>query len=306
MLILRIHDDCDVRLNVTGCFVAGKDEEDLGWKPLIPQSAFIPTMHESMVIYHDFWERRDDKANLNQEFDSDIVRAEKRKELKDELRVEVDESMRKEVDYLKLSIDGQKPKKKKKKKKGKKKGKKGKKKKEKDLTPNRTLESIFEELAMNNILQSYPQVQMKDYWGSVRFIGEQLREANYDFDKPLMPQAEEIRNALVHYCVLPTVSITVREKVPPVKSLLLAGPAHNGKHMLADAVCTALGATKFLLDLNYIKSMYKGKAGITMLLHLIRKLGRIFQPSVIVIDHAEYLFSKKAPKTFKSEYKGTL
>lgn len=100
-------------------------------------------MNESMVMFHDFWELRDDKNNLHQEFDMDIVKAEKRKELKEELRVDVDVSMRKELDYLKLAIDGQKPKKERKTKGTRKKNdKKGH--NEKDLTPNRTVESIFE------------------------------------------------------------------------------------------------------------------------------------------------------------------
>ena len=41
---------------------------------------------------------------------------------------------------------------------GKKGSKKGKKKKDKDLTPDRTTESLFEELVMNNVIKPYPQV----------------------------------------------------------------------------------------------------------------------------------------------------
>lgn len=136
------------------------------------------------------------------------------------------------------------------------------------------------------------------------FTGEQLRNANYDFDQPLMPQAEEIRNILRHYCVLATASAEVREKTPPIKSLLLAGPPHNGKHLLADCVCTALGACRFNLSLNFIKPIYRGKAGIVMMIHLIFKMARMFQPSVVVVENADFLVSKKAPKPFKAEYRG--
>lgn len=127
-------------------------------------------MTESMIVFHDFWERRDERSNLNQDFDVDIVKVQKREEIKNELRTDVDKNMRTELEYLKLAIDGQKPKKKKK---GKKKGKKGKKeKKEKDLTPNRTPESIVEELGMNGIMAAYPKRHFKDYWGSARIIGK--------------------------------------------------------------------------------------------------------------------------------------
>ena len=46
----------------------------------------------------------------------------------------------------------------KKRKKGKKGQKKGKKKKDKDLTPDRTTESLFEELVVNGIIKCYPKV----------------------------------------------------------------------------------------------------------------------------------------------------
>ena len=53
----------------------------------------------------------------------------------------------------------------KKRKKGKKGSKKGKKKKDKDLTPDRTTESLFEELVMNNVIKQYPKVNLKEYLG---------------------------------------------------------------------------------------------------------------------------------------------
>ena len=49
----------------------------------------------------------------------------------------------------------------KKKKKGKKGSKKGKKKKDKDLTPDRTTESLFEELVMNNVIKPYTKVRSR-------------------------------------------------------------------------------------------------------------------------------------------------
>jgi hypothetical protein len=47
----------------------------------------------------------------------------------------------------------------KKRKKGKKGSKKGKKKKDKDLTPDRTTESLFEEMILNGIIKQYPKVR---------------------------------------------------------------------------------------------------------------------------------------------------
>ena len=57
----------------------------------------------------------------------------------------------------------------KKRKKGKKGSKKGKKKKDKDLTPDRTTESLFEELVMNNVIKPYPQVKLNSFILKVEF-----------------------------------------------------------------------------------------------------------------------------------------
>jgi len=48
---------------------------------------------------------------------------------------------------------------------------------------------------------------------------------------------------------------------------------------------------------------YPGKAGLTMLIHLMNKMGRLCQPSIFLIDKAEKVFAKKVPKTDKTEPK---
>ena len=53
-----------------------------------------------------------------------------------------------------------------------KKGKKGKKgKKEKDLTPDRTIESLYEELAREGIIIKCPKVRLSDFMGDYRYTG---------------------------------------------------------------------------------------------------------------------------------------
>ena len=69
--------------------------------------------------------------------------------------------MNKHVPFQAVERDkGKKGKISKKRKKGKKGSKKGKKKKDKDLTPDRTTESLFEELVMNNVIKPYPKVKI--------------------------------------------------------------------------------------------------------------------------------------------------
>ena len=69
--------------------------------------------------------------------------------------------LKKHVPFQAVERDkGKKGKISKKRKKGKKGSKKGKKKKDKDLTPDRTTESLFEELVMNNVIKPYPKVKI--------------------------------------------------------------------------------------------------------------------------------------------------
>ena len=59
-------------------------------------------------------------------------------------------------------------------------GKKSKRKKEKDLTPDRTTESLFEELLQQGIIKLYPEVRIDNYEGQHSFANFHLREKGKD------------------------------------------------------------------------------------------------------------------------------
>ena len=69
----------------------------------------------------------------------------------------------------------------KKRKKGKKGQKKGKKKKDKDLTPDRTTESLFEEMVMNGIIKQYPKVKSEQREKFVFFFNGGHTQNKKDF-----------------------------------------------------------------------------------------------------------------------------
>lgn len=92
-------------------------------------------------------------------------------------------------------------------------GKKGKKKKEKDLTPDRTTESLFEELVVNGILVKYPEFSMKSYLG----------DRSYSARAPTNPAPGDIRQVIKEYCILPLGSQIIRNFAPCIKSILIAG-----------------------------------------------------------------------------------
>ena len=73
--------------------------------------------------------------------------------------------------------------------------------------------------------------------------------------------------------------------------------------MLLHAICTELNATLIDLTATNIVGKYPGKSGLNMLLHLVIKVGRLMQPTVIYIDQADKTFVKKVSKTDKSDPK---
>ena len=142
------------------------------------------------------WSNRNESHNPRQSVDELIIKDQKMIEVETEIRRQVDNLMREELDLLKAvsSTDfmhivklefiiqqaverdkGKKGKISKKRKKGKKGSKKGKKKKDKDLTPDRTTESLFEELVMNNVIKLYPKVSLKEYIGNISYRGAELK-----------------------------------------------------------------------------------------------------------------------------------
>lgn len=235
--------------------------------------------------------------NPHQTHYSNMVYIDKYAAVELEIRKVVDDMMRQELEILQAALDRDRAQKGKKAKKSTKKtrrsGKKGKKKKEKDLTPDRTTESLFEELVTNGIIKKCPQIPLKSYLG----------DRAYAQRSGINPTPGDLRQVLMEYCVLPLGSMTIRNFAPCVKSLLIAGPKGSGKKFLVHAICTEVGGILFDLSPANIVGKYPGKSGLIMLMHLVTKVSRLLQPSIIFMDDAEKPFMKKVPKGDRTDPK---
>ncbi|XP_036971787.1 dynein regulatory complex protein 11 isoform X1 [Acanthopagrus latus] len=275
----------------------GKDdeeEEEAGLKML--PSAFLSDLEVGNKTFADFWKTRNESRNYNQRHEVELIQEEKRKDIEAEIRLQVDEQMRQKLAEWKLAVDkdkGGKTKGNAKKKKGSKSGKK--KKKEKDLTSDRTLESLCQELVENGLLKQANNVRLQDYLGDYSYLGTTLRQNDIE----PMPSLSDVRQVLSLYAVLPLGSQLVHEKAPLIKAILLAGPAGVGKKMLVHAICQETGANLFDLSPLNTAGKYPGKSGLAMMLHMVFKVARLLQPSVIWIEDTEKMFYKKVPKEEK-------
>ncbi|MCJ8734625.1 hypothetical protein PDJAM_G00237410 [Pangasius djambal] len=210
--------------------------------------------------------------------------------------VQVDELMRQELANWKLAVEGSKGGKSKtggKKKKGSKSGKK--KKKDRDLTADRSLESLYEELVVEGLLKPADNVKLHDFIGDYSYLGTTLRQTDIE----PMPSLSDVRQVISLCAVLPLGSQVIHEKAPLVKAILLVGPSGVGKKMLVHAICQETGANLFDLSPLNLVGKYPGKSGLQMLLHMVFKVARLMQPSVVWIGDAEKMFYKKIPKEEK-------
>ncbi|KAL1023124.1 hypothetical protein UPYG_G00036680 [Umbra pygmaea] len=271
-----------------------EEEEEAGLKML--PSAFLGDLEVGQKTFESVWQNRTESKNFSQRHEAELIKEQKRKEIELEVRVQVDELMRQELVNWKLAVDKDKSGKAKggaKKKKGSKSGKK--KKKDKDLTADRSTESLYEELVEKGLLKQAENVHLQDYVGDYSYLGTTLRQTDIE----PMPSLSDVRQVVALYAVLPLGSQVVHEKAPLVKAILLAGPSGVGKKMLVHAICQETGANLFDLSPLNLTGKYPGKSGLAMMLHTVFKVARLMQPSVVWIGDAEKMFYKKVPKEEK-------
>ncbi|KAK4320573.1 hypothetical protein Pmani_008577 [Petrolisthes manimaculis] len=269
-----------------------EEEKSICLKP----SLFVSALQSSCEQYQEVWQGRNPEDNTEEVPEEDLLETEQRARVEVELRRQVDHVMRHEIQRLKEDVDGEKrgAKKKKRVKKG---GKKGRKRKEKDLTPDRTTESLFEELVLNGIIKKVGEVWLKDLLGEVSLVGsEVLGKTRYP-----QPALGDIKNVLTEYVVLPLGVSGVHEGTSVVRSVLVVGPRGCGKTHMVAALANESGATLMDLTATNIVGRYPGRAGLNMLTHLVMKVGRLLQPTLVMIDAADKMFMKKVPKTDKSD-----
>ncbi|XP_051930875.1 dynein regulatory complex protein 11 isoform X3 [Hippocampus zosterae] len=196
----------------------GKDGEEEEGLVMLP-SAFLADLETCNKTFVDFWETRTESRNFNQRHEVELIKEEKRVDIESEIRVKVDEQMREELADWRLAVEKTPAKVYAKKKAGK--GDKKKKKGEKDLTADRTLESLCQEMVEEGLLKQAHSVKMQDYLGDFNYLGTTLKQNGIE----PMPSLADVRQLISLYGILPLGSHVVHEKAPLTKAILLVGPA---------------------------------------------------------------------------------
>ena len=313
----------------------GKDGDDKP-KPKCP-AKFINPLRDAVDSFNRTWSKVNDTGleggNFDQRFISSVVEEELKPVVFEEVRKEVDEEMRLLLENLREMVAAERaakagPAKKGKGKKGgkggkgdKKKGGDGKKKekgggggggkaggkaggkKGKDLTADRTIESLYAELVELGIVQPVPPEHTLDaYAGDINIMGATLERNKY-FPDPSMAQ---VRQMVTELAVLPLGASgeTVHSAIPGhCKTLLLYGCKDTGKTALAHAIANHTGAIFFNLSPRNTDGKYPGKKETTLMIHMVFKVARTMQPAVIYVDELEKVFlsDKKKLREYKSK-----
>ncbi|XP_065079476.1 dynein regulatory complex protein 11 [Ochlerotatus camptorhynchus] len=264
-------------------------------KPEFATNAYI-TIEETIERYEKDWFFIDELENADELPIMDWITLDKFAELHQELRPIVDEVLRGERELLQKALckDSKKkykpakPKKEKKKRKGKGKGKK--KKDAPDLTADRTIDSLYEELVEKNVIRKYKRRKLEDFIGDYNYAAFEKRNYLQQDPPAAMGEVRDIIRTWL-FGMGPLV-------ISKPKSFCLLGPRGYGKTMLVESICSETDAVLFDLSVETVAPV--AAAQIPLLLHTVLKMARILQPTVICIDEAHKLFYKKVPPDEKS------
>ncbi|CAF3283444.1 unnamed protein product [Rotaria socialis] len=251
-------------------------------------SKFIPSINNQMNIYKELFYQRDESHNKDQQYDTLLAMDHFRSEVEYEIRRDVDNILRNELIYLKLSIDNVKDKQIKKSKKKKKKRRR-RNKKTKDIVANRTNDSIFEELVEAGIILPTKPVHQRDFIGDYQYLSESMR-CN---EKEPMPSLLDCQQLVILQIIFPLCSENIHLNLPIRKAVLLAGPRGSGKELLVHIACNQLGGLLVDLSPANVAKSFNSASGLKVLFAMVKQLALMMPPVLCMIRDMEVIFSKK-------------
>lgn len=241
--------------------------------------------------YDKFWYFKNDFDNLDQVHDRNLLKEQIGLVVADQIRLQVDELIRNELANLVYAVDrvprkGAKADKKKNKKEKPEKKVKG------DLTPDKTIEELFEELVTKGIIRYSPKAELSDFVGDFSYSATVLDQAKQD---PLLSLGD-VRRMVKEFAVLPLSYEPLHKNAPLIRKLLIAGIRESGKKLLLRAICHETGATFFDITPKNLEGKYDTPEGKKMIMHLIMKVGKAMEPSIFWVGKCEKMFLKKKDK----------
>ncbi|XP_011264508.2 dynein regulatory complex protein 11 [Camponotus floridanus] len=260
-------------------------QEALDWK--MPRTKALTCLEEANDDFIRNWSLRDESDNPEQEEYLDLITEKLCHELQLEMREIVDELMRAELELLNKALQKDHDKKKP-----------AKdtdtvriQKKREDILEDVAVEDLFNELLQANIIRNYQIVFLRDWHGDLSYQNYEARRELRDYKERL----GEVKQLVLEYCVLPLISKETHQIAPLVRSVCIYGLPGAGKTLLANAICSEVGALLFDVSAPVLLDKYVGKEKQKRLMNVISKVARAYAPSIIFLDGGEKPWLKKVP-----------
>ncbi|KAI5646974.1 ATPase family associated with various cellular activities (AAA) domain-containing protein [Phthorimaea operculella] len=262
----------------------------------IPIGKTLEPVQEAWESYQTQWRNidiNDPTLDVMRGYIMNLVIENKYQEVNLELRAIIDEMMRLELKVLKAalkrdyeSIKTKIPITKKRKRP----------KKEKPPKKDKTVPAkVFQRLVDAGIVMKYPRTTLEEYWGDRNYAAADQRAILWTPTFP-PPNIGDVQEQIRIRCLL-TLGATCPKMV---RSQLLVGPRGSGKHTLAYAIATETNSILINLSPYHIYNKMPGNKGLRQMVHLVNKVSRIFQPTVVLVADVDKVFYKKVPKEEKA------
>ncbi|XP_034483458.1 dynein regulatory complex protein 11, partial [Drosophila innubila] len=257
---------------------------DVGF--ILASSKPIEKIEETMKKFSIDWRNVDEYLNKNYDPIKIWVTEEQLDIIHHELRQLVDEYMRIEYELLrealakdqKIAYKAQKVKRAKQKKAKRKK-------KPFDLTEDRTLSSLYNELKDSGVIEPVSHKDFDEFIADFNFLADGTRDE--DNLTTVGPAKGDIK------MVIQESMLGMSEfDLPKPKSILLIGPLNSGKKLLCNIIASELDAV--FLNLSPEK-IFQYEDDMGMFLHKVMKVAKAFQPTILYIEEAHRVFAKKVP-----------
>ncbi|KAH8299633.1 hypothetical protein KR044_003818 [Drosophila immigrans] len=262
---------------------------DIGY--ILSSSKPIGRIEKTMKQFSIDWRNVDEYLNKKHEPIKDWVTEQQLEVIHQELRQLVDEYMRIEYELLReaWAKDNKVPYKalKVKHAKKKKKGRKGRK-KAFDPTGDRTLDSLYNELKDDGVIETISHKDFDEFIADFNFLADDTRDPE-DNLTTIGPAKGDIKMVIQESML----GMSEFELSKP-KSILLIGPLNSGKKLLCNIIASELGKYSYAVFINLSpEKTVKYADDMNMFLHKVMKIAKAFQPTILYIEEAHRIFAKR-------------
>ena len=168
------------------------------------------------------------------------------------------------------------------------------------ISDNMDIKAKISYLVDLGILQDIDQcepIEFEEFIGDVNYIGS-VQDSINPLEHQPEPTLAHARQFCIEFGALPLGCKYLRERMNPIRSILLYGPPGSGKSFLSQCIAHSTSSRWFDLsphNLLHSESELTAKE-LSKIIHLCFEIAEYLQPSIIFIDEVEKIFVSSSKK----------